>query len=333
MEDVLIKLSFHLESQPAPSITSQENQSQVPSSASFLHILTIAALSIGAAAFLLVSYCFVLIKYCPSQRQLRLIRRFSLLRHQQEEDEDSFIALSPTTWNQAGLDRTIIREIPAFPFRSVEARRRSFCGCTVCLNEFQEQDLLRVLPTCSHAFHSDCIDMWLQSNSRCPLCRTSISGTGQCPNDHLMAPSSSPQGSQLYSDMGDEEDYVVIELRSDEVVSSERQERSGLMPVQSQHNQRKLEVELGSFKKKCHRGSIKADEDINVRDQDHLIVQPIRRSFSLDSAKDRNLFLAIQATIINKGRREENAKEECSSIFRRWLFSFSVCVHRTLCRS
>ncbi|KAI3412843.1 RING-type domain-containing protein [Psidium guajava] len=317
MEDVLIKLSFHLESQPVPSITPQENQSQVPSSASSLYILTIAAVSIAAMAFLLLSYCLFLIKCCPSQRQLRLIRRFSLLRHQQQEDEeDSFIALSPTTRNQAGLDRTIIREIPAFPFRRVETTRRSFCGCTVCLNEFQEQDLLRVLPNCSHAFHSDCIDMWLQSNSRCPLCRMSISSTAQCPNNNLMAPSSSPQGSQLYSDMGDEEDYVVIELRSDEVVSSERQERSGLMPVQSQHNQRKLEAELCSFKKRCHRGSIKADEDINVRDQDQFI-QPIRRSFSLDSAKDRNIFLAIQATIMNKGRRDENAKEECSSIFRR----------------
>ncbi|KAL3717325.1 hypothetical protein ACJRO7_008839 [Eucalyptus globulus] len=318
MEDVAIKLSFHLESQPVPSITSQENHSHVPSAASSLYILTIAALSIAVTAFLLVSYCFILIKCCPSQRQLRLLRRFSLLQHQQEEDEDSFIALSPATWNQAGLDRTIIREIPAFPFRSIEAKRRSFCGCTVCLNEFQEQDLLRVLPTCSHAFHSDCIDMWLQSNSRCPLCRTNISGTAQCPNDHLMAPSSSPQGSQLFSDMGDEEDYVVIELRSDEVVSSERQERSGLMPVQSQHNQRKLEVELGSLKKKkCHRGSVKAHEDIDVRDQDQLIAQPIRRSFSLDSAKDRNLFLAIQATIMNKGRRDENAKEECSGRSRR----------------
>lgn len=50
--------------------------------------------------------------------------------------------------------------------------------CAVCLCEFSEQDELRLLPLCSHAFHIDCIDTWLLSNSSCPLCRGSLYGHG-----------------------------------------------------------------------------------------------------------------------------------------------------------
>lgn len=46
--------------------------------------------------------------------------------------------------------------------------------CAVCLCEFSENDKLRLLPTCSHAFHINCIDTWLLSNSTCPLCRNTL---------------------------------------------------------------------------------------------------------------------------------------------------------------
>ncbi|KAL9998734.1 putative transcription factor C2H2 family [Helianthus debilis subsp. tardiflorus] len=48
----------------------------------------------------------------------------------------------------------------------------------VCLCEFSENDKLRLLPTCSHAFHIDCIDTWLLSNSTCPICRNTLFDPG-----------------------------------------------------------------------------------------------------------------------------------------------------------
>ena len=44
--------------------------------------------------------------------------------------------------------------------------------CTICMGDFEEDDTLKVLP-CSelHAFHSECIQRWLNKQSSCPLCR------------------------------------------------------------------------------------------------------------------------------------------------------------------
>ncbi|XP_078173708.1 RING-H2 finger protein ATL57-like [Carex rostrata] len=46
--------------------------------------------------------------------------------------------------------------------------------CTICLGEYEERDILRIMPTCGHNFHSGCIDVWLESHSTCPICRVSL---------------------------------------------------------------------------------------------------------------------------------------------------------------
>ncbi|KAI3796379.1 hypothetical protein L1987_39049 [Smallanthus sonchifolius] len=43
--------------------------------------------------------------------------------------------------------------------------------CVVCLDEFEENDEVRIMPECAHVFHVSCIDMWLFSHDNCPLCR------------------------------------------------------------------------------------------------------------------------------------------------------------------
>ncbi|URE13882.1 E3 ubiquitin-protein ligase [Musa troglodytarum] len=47
--------------------------------------------------------------------------------------------------------------------------------CAVCLSEFDDDDEVRLLPRCSHLFHTDCIDVWLASHVTCPVCRTNLS--------------------------------------------------------------------------------------------------------------------------------------------------------------
>ncbi|CAG8432863.1 7351_t:CDS:2 [Diversispora eburnea] len=49
--------------------------------------------------------------------------------------------------------------------------------CAICIEEFQDDELLRVLP-CEHEFHAKCIDEWLTTkSSKCPLCKFDLTPT------------------------------------------------------------------------------------------------------------------------------------------------------------
>ncbi|GMI74968.1 Arabidopsis Toxicos en Levadura 46 [Hibiscus trionum] len=75
--------------------------------------------------------------------------------------------------HDSGLDQSFIDALPVFLYKEIMGLKEPF-DCAVCLCEFLEDDKLRLLPLCSHAFHIDCIDTWLMSNSTCPLCRGTI---------------------------------------------------------------------------------------------------------------------------------------------------------------
>ncbi|CAF0740268.1 unnamed protein product [Didymodactylos carnosus] len=49
--------------------------------------------------------------------------------------------------------------------------------CTICLCEFDENEDVRRLP-CMHLFHIPCVDRWLSTNRRCPICRIDIEYKG-----------------------------------------------------------------------------------------------------------------------------------------------------------
>lgn len=63
-----------------------------------------------------------------------------------------------------GLDEATIVSYPKHVF--------SEC-CSICLADYKDVDVVRVLPDCGHMFHQNCIDPWLRMHPTCPLCRTS----------------------------------------------------------------------------------------------------------------------------------------------------------------
>ncbi|OVA03720.1 zinc finger protein [Macleaya cordata] len=79
--------------------------------------------------------------------------------------------------HDSGLDQAFIDALPVFLYKEIMGLKEPF-DCPVCLCEFSEEDKLRLLPMCSHAFHINCIDTWLLSNSTCPLCRGTLFTSG-----------------------------------------------------------------------------------------------------------------------------------------------------------
>nr|XP_043625257.1 RING-H2 finger protein ATL54-like [Erigeron canadensis] len=72
-----------------------------------------------------------------------------------------------------GLNPSVISAITVVKYKKTEEIIDG-TSCSVCLSDFQENEALRLLPKCNHAFHISCIDTWLRSHTNCPLCRAGI---------------------------------------------------------------------------------------------------------------------------------------------------------------
>ncbi|CAD6211466.1 unnamed protein product [Miscanthus lutarioriparius] len=69
-----------------------------------------------------------------------------------------------------GMDEAAIAALP----RKEVGAGDPPADCAVCIAEVGPGEAARVLPRCGHAFHVECVDMWLRSHSTCPLCRCAV---------------------------------------------------------------------------------------------------------------------------------------------------------------
>ncbi|XP_065864165.1 RING-H2 finger protein ATL5-like [Euphorbia lathyris] len=84
----------------------------------------------------------------------------------------SNVASAAAAAKSQGLDPSILKSLPVLVYNS--ETHEAVLECAVCLSEFEDGEIGRVLPACNHTFHSCCIDMWFQSHSNCPLCRAPV---------------------------------------------------------------------------------------------------------------------------------------------------------------
>jgi hypothetical protein len=71
-----------------------------------------------------------------------------------------------------GLEKADVDALPLV--HSADLGEKDDHECPVCLTDFEPDETLRLLPSCKHVFHRECIDMWFDSHSTCPLCRASL---------------------------------------------------------------------------------------------------------------------------------------------------------------
>lgn len=76
-----------------------------------------------------------------------------------------------------GLEPSVVTSFPTVKLGDGGPQRppaQEESQCTVCLEEYEAKDVVRVLPACGHAFHAPCIDAWLRQHPTCPVCRASL---------------------------------------------------------------------------------------------------------------------------------------------------------------
>lgn len=203
-------------------------------SGTFFSPLIVAVIGILASAFVLVTYYAIVSKYCRRRVDSGGGGAGGGPGDYFETDRAMNDARRPSGAGP-GLDEALIKSISVFKFKKNEGLIEG-SDCSVCLSEFQENESLRLLPKCSHAFHLVCIDTWLKSNSSCPLCRCNIASTNPNPPE-TPPPSVTALGYRHRSDAAVvvvqdpsenvSQEAVVVEIIGDSISNPSNQDQGG----------------------------------------------------------------------------------------------------------
>ena len=76
-----------------------------------------------------------------------------------------------------GTDQKQLDDLPTCTYGEAKAKGETFAilgeQCAVCRCEYDDEDIVRILP-CRHAEHAECLDQWLLRNRSCPLCQRDV---------------------------------------------------------------------------------------------------------------------------------------------------------------
>lgn len=132
------------------------SKEQVGTDTSVFSPLLISMLGIVVTTMAIMAYHLILVKYC--------IRRYAAAAAEQQA-----AAPQPST----GVDEKVLQTIPILVFSEVK-RGIEQGECVVCLGELEDEETVRLLPNCNHAFHVSCIDQWFAAHANCPMCRSPL---------------------------------------------------------------------------------------------------------------------------------------------------------------
>lgn len=261
-----------------PQLSSKHHQNISP--------YVIISVALFASFFILVSYYLIIVKNCFNWNR----RRTPPAQDDEFFDENRAPVIDHPIWyiNTVGLQPSVINKITIFKYKTGNGLVEG-SNCSVCLNEFQEDESLRLLPNCKHAFHIYCIDTWLRSHTNCPLCRSGIL------SNSLNAPASVPIVLNLGAHLSTNEERVLEDDEQREVNSN----NEVVIGENGVNQQEFLQVE-----RSCRDGE----------------VESIRRSASVDSSISSSrgldsMFLLSGGEAVGENSRSTLHKEEMKRSF------------------
>lgn len=131
-------------------------------STSFYNPLLISMLGIVCTSIVIIFYHLFLVKYC-------------ITRHGGATTAAMAPQASPVAEPRpfTGVDEKLLQTILISTFAAVKGGMDQE-ECVVCLGVLEDDDAVRLLPNCKHAFHLQCVDRWFVAHATCPLCRSPI---------------------------------------------------------------------------------------------------------------------------------------------------------------
>ncbi|KAK9670687.1 hypothetical protein RND81_13G218200 [Saponaria officinalis] len=231
----------------------------------------IATVCILGISFLLLTTCTIILRWRFTRHRRRGGNSSADAPDDGDDGADHSVVDHPI-WHitTVGLQQSVIDSITAFKYKKLDHFLTDKSECTVCLTEFEEDDDLRLLPKCSHAFHMSCIDVWLRSHKNCPLCRAPVVNEG-------FTGTNFGARSDRWSNRQD------TPLRDSEIIgessSGDTTNDSGELPVQG--------IRIAEILNK--NGGLRVHSDLGVYyrfkrvDEEECVLEPIKRSLSFNA--------------------------------------------------
>ncbi|GFP85992.1 putative RING-H2 finger protein atl12 [Phtheirospermum japonicum] len=119
--------------------------------------------------------------------------RLRRIEAQQVLENDLRIDLELPERRISGLEPVAVAAIPTLKFNREVFGSMEDAQCSICLSEYNEKEVLRIMPKCGHSFHVSCIDIWLRKQSTCPVCRLSLQGSVETKDARTDAQSTTAQ--------------------------------------------------------------------------------------------------------------------------------------------
>ncbi|GLT56750.1 hypothetical protein SLA2020_297700 [Shorea laevis] len=294
------------------------------------HLLRVYVMTCLIGGVLLCAISFIILRIYYSRRNNRRSEGESegegegegegVLSGAQEDffDEDRGMQLVNPIWyiNTVGLRQSVIDSIAVFKYKNGEGLIDG-TDCSVCLNEFQEDESLRLLPKCNHAFHINCIDTWLKSHKNCPMCRAPIVCDAVVDQARVSMPDVNvDSGSREETQVGDSENHELRGTDVGEDGNSEmvtRDDNLGTLPTKDENTAGSSKKGLPHSKSRVCDSEFRVPTDLaEIRQRVVEDVQPIRRSVSLDSPSAMMIYNAVAG--LRQGEHPGNMETELARV-------------------